>query len=209
MSNSTVEEWSDFDSTVHLAFHQILILAIVLGRWILPKGKINQDELSQLLLIFIGTGADIVEFVRFIDIKWQLVVKDYFSETIDEEDPTQSCDSSLHLVVWGCWALSLFQFSIVLTAFVKQKQKRQAALLCCTRWRIFTNPEIWGIFVILFLQEIPFLTARIYFIFYLKIQSQTMIFFGVKNLLVVMLQVYRFVYIYKRRNYLGGSQRSA
>ena len=130
----------------------------------------------------------------------------YFSETIDEEDPTQACDSSLHLVVWGCWALSLFQFSIVLTAFVKQKQKRQTALLCCTRWRLFTNPEIWGIFVVLFLQEIPFLTARIYFIFYLKIQSQTMIFFGVKNLLVVMLQVYRFIYIFKRRNYLGGSQ---
>ena len=62
--NSTTPAWTDSDDKIHLAFHQILILAIVLGRWILPKGKINQDELSQLLLIFIGTGADIVEFVR-------------------------------------------------------------------------------------------------------------------------------------------------
>ena len=64
MANSTIKAWNENDDTIHLAFHQILILMIVLGRWILPKGKINQDELSQLLLIFIGTGADIVEFVR-------------------------------------------------------------------------------------------------------------------------------------------------
>ena len=65
MANSTIEAWNENDDSIHLAFHQILILMIVLGRWILPKGKINQDELSQLLLIFIGTGADIVEFVRY------------------------------------------------------------------------------------------------------------------------------------------------
>ena len=96
-----------------------------------------------------------------------------------------------------------------MTAFVKSKKKSRTIISCCTRWRIFTNPEIWGIFVILFLQEIPFLTARIYFIFYLNIQTQTMIFFGVKNLLVVALQVYRFIYIFKRRDYLSGSHRTA
>ena len=133
-----------------------------------------------------------------------------FSETIDEENPIEACDSSLHLVVWGCWALSLFQFSFVLTAFAKQKQKHNTitSVLCCTPWSIFSNPEIWGIFVILFLQEIPFLTARIYFIFYLNIQRQTMIFFGVKNLLVVLLQIYRFVYIFRRRAYHGASQKA-
>ena len=133
-----------------------------------------------------------------------------FSETIDEENPIEACDSSLHLVVWGCWALSLFQFSFVLTAFAKQKQKHNTitSVLCCTPWSIFSNPEIWGIFVILFLQEIPFLTARIYFIFYLNIQRQTMIFFGVKNLLVVLLQIYRFLYIFRRRAYHGASQKA-
>ena len=32
------------------------------GRWILPKSKLTHNQLSQLLLVYIGTAADIVEF---------------------------------------------------------------------------------------------------------------------------------------------------
>ena len=41
---------------------QILLLFLILGRWLLPKGKLTHDQLSQLLLVYIGTAADIVEF---------------------------------------------------------------------------------------------------------------------------------------------------
>ena len=41
---------------------QILLLILILGRWLLPKGKLTHDQLSQLLLVYIGTAADIVEF---------------------------------------------------------------------------------------------------------------------------------------------------
>jgi len=41
---------------------QILLLILILGRWMLPKGKLTHDQLSQLLLVYIGTAADIVEF---------------------------------------------------------------------------------------------------------------------------------------------------
>ena len=41
---------------------QLLLLILILGRWLLPKGKLTHDQLSQLLLVYIGTAADIVEF---------------------------------------------------------------------------------------------------------------------------------------------------
>ena len=41
---------------------QALLLFLIIGRWILPKGKLTHDQLSQLLLVYIGTAADIVEF---------------------------------------------------------------------------------------------------------------------------------------------------
>lgn len=41
---------------------QLLLLLLILGRWMLPKGDLTHDQLSQLLLVYIGTAADIVEF---------------------------------------------------------------------------------------------------------------------------------------------------
>ena len=41
---------------------QMLLLLLIMGRWLLPKGKLTHDQLSQLLLVYIGTAADIVEF---------------------------------------------------------------------------------------------------------------------------------------------------
>ena len=35
---------------------------LIVGRWVLPKGSISHDQLSQLLLVYVGTAADIVEF---------------------------------------------------------------------------------------------------------------------------------------------------
>ena len=47
-----------------LVFHQSLLFILIIGRWLLPTGKgVGRDELSQLLLVFIGVGADILEFV--------------------------------------------------------------------------------------------------------------------------------------------------
>jgi len=41
---------------------QLLMLILIIGRWMLPKGKLTRDQLSQLLLVYIGTAADIIEF---------------------------------------------------------------------------------------------------------------------------------------------------
>ena len=41
---------------------QLLLLVLIVGRWLLPKGELSHDQLSQLLLVYVCTAADIVEF---------------------------------------------------------------------------------------------------------------------------------------------------
>uniref|UniRef100_A0AAZ3Q744 Uncharacterized protein n=1 Tax=Oncorhynchus tshawytscha TaxID=74940 RepID=A0AAZ3Q744_ONCTS len=44
-----------------LALHQTLLILLVIGKWLLPvAGGVTRDELSQLLLLFVGTAADIL-----------------------------------------------------------------------------------------------------------------------------------------------------
>ncbi|XP_031552299.1 transmembrane protein 26-like [Actinia tenebrosa] len=38
-----------------------VLLLIIFGRWLLPRGKLTRDQLSNLLLAYIGLGADILD----------------------------------------------------------------------------------------------------------------------------------------------------
>ncbi len=39
---------------------QTLLLVLIIGRWLLPVGKtMTRDQLSQLLLVYIGTAGNI------------------------------------------------------------------------------------------------------------------------------------------------------
>ncbi|KAG8000234.1 p53 apoptosis effector related to PMP-22 [Nibea albiflora] len=56
-----------------LGIHQIVLILLIVGKWLLPLGGgVTRDELSQLLLIFVGTAADILEFTSetLSDVKW-------------------------------------------------------------------------------------------------------------------------------------------
>lgn len=37
------------------------MVILIVGRWLLPKGELTRDQLSQLLLVYIGMAADIIE----------------------------------------------------------------------------------------------------------------------------------------------------
>ena len=46
-----------------LALHQMMLILLIVGKWLLPSGVgVTRDQLSQLLLVFVGTAADILEF---------------------------------------------------------------------------------------------------------------------------------------------------
>ena len=77
LTNESVANWggntmlyNDEDVDWIMTFHQLLLFIIVLGRWVLPRGDISRDELSQLLLIFIGTGNGLV--IRIFQIHFEV-----------------------------------------------------------------------------------------------------------------------------------------
>lgn len=44
------------ESTWITVIEQFLMLILIVGRWMLPKGDLTRDQLSQLLLVYIGKG---------------------------------------------------------------------------------------------------------------------------------------------------------
>lgn len=78
-----------------LALHQIMLILLIVGKWLLPLGGgITRDELSQLLLIFVGTAADILEFT---------------SETLSD---VKEKTPDLVYVILGVWTWSMLQFPL-------------------------------------------------------------------------------------------------
>ncbi|XP_075989626.1 transmembrane protein 26 [Anticarsia gemmatalis] len=152
---------------------QFLMLTLIVGRWLLPKGDLTRDQLSQLLLVYIGTAADIIEF---------------FDSFKDEKVATEKV---LVLLTLAIWSWSLMQFTVVLTA-TKSRKSRGAAnrsdmnsrACCCTI-------EVCAIIMNIALQDAPFLAFRLLIICHYKIINYMNIFFTCKNTLVILLQIYR------------------
>ena len=90
------------------------MLILIIGRWMLPKGDLTRDQLSQLLLVYIGTAADIIEF--FDSIKAEEV----------------NTNQIFCLLVLSIWSWSLLQFTFVLTATKGRKTKMSAVRLNST-----------------------------------------------------------------------------
>ncbi|XP_072020431.1 uncharacterized protein [Amphiura filiformis] len=165
-----------------LAFEQLLVVLLVLGRWFLPRGGLTREKLSDMLFTFVGMGLDILEFLQT-------------GLTVDEI----ACNAGQSIVVLGISALSLFQFTIDLDLFIgfyhtkKRMQKRKMgdsnSGTCCS-----SNPEVRTILMNMFLQDAPFLGFRLYLITTFEHDiddQQSLIFFMIKNVLVLALQSYR------------------
>lgn len=75
-----------------------LIIGMIIGRWLLPRGEITRDQLSALLLGYVGTAADTLELF----------------EVLDEQ--AVSTDQQVTHAVLGVYTWSLLQFCLVTTA---------------------------------------------------------------------------------------------
>ncbi|CAH2064995.1 unnamed protein product, partial [Iphiclides podalirius] len=153
---------------------QFLMLTLIVGRWLLPKGDLTRDQLSQLLLVYIGTAADIIEF---------------FDSFKDEKVATEKV---LVLLTLAIWSWSLMQFTVVLTATKSRKTRGTAhrsdmntSRACCC------SIEVCAIIMNIALQDAPFLAFRLLIIAHYKIINYMNIFFTCKNTLVILLQIYR------------------
>ncbi|CAB3238095.1 unnamed protein product [Arctia plantaginis] len=149
---------------------QFLMLTLIVGRWLLPKGDLTRDQLSQLLLVYIGTAADIIEF---------------FDSFKDEKVASEKV---LVLLTLAIWSWSLMQFTVVLTATKSRKSRgaanRNSRACCC-------SIEVCAIMMNIALQDAPFLAFRLLIICHYRIINYMNIFFTCKNTLVILLQIYR------------------
>ena len=82
-----------------------LIIGIIIGRWLMPRGEITRDQLSALLLNYVGNAADIIELF----------------ETFNE--PNTADNRSITIGVIAVYTWSIFQFTLVTTATIKDKKQ--------------------------------------------------------------------------------------
>ncbi|XP_068587982.1 transmembrane protein 26-like [Cebidichthys violaceus] len=161
-----------------LALHQILLLLLIVGKWLLPLG-ITREELSQILLIFVGTAADILEFS---------------SETLSD---VRENSRQLVYIVLAIWTWSMLQFplhvSVVNAKPDNEGEQEAGEVSLLSKY----SKDMWSIVETLFIQDGPFLVVRLTIMIYFKVYHQMLVFFTVKNFLVIILNLYRLVGIYQ------------
>ncbi|XP_066205851.1 transmembrane protein 26 isoform X1 [Saccopteryx leptura] len=160
-----------------LALHQTFLLMLIIGRWLLPIGAtITRDQLSELLLMFVGTAADILEFT---------------SETLAIKNVRNN--PVLVYAILFIWTWSMLQFPLDLAV---QHVVRPSSLTAQRFPSLFFcqyTADLWNIGISVFIQDGPFLVMRLILMTYFKVINQMLVFFAVKNFLVVMLHLYRLV----------------
>ncbi|XP_033631989.1 transmembrane protein 26-like [Asterias rubens] len=169
--------------SVSAVYQQTLMLVLIVGRWVLPKGAITRNELSQLLLVYIGMAADMLEFS---------------SETLKLQKI--ACNKTIYLAILIVWSWSLLQFTLGLTSTKKRRRAIDTTVDEETgRWAksvhqlygVFCGTALWALMTDVILQDGPYLIMRIYLIFGLDVYDQSLIFFTCKNALLLVLQLYR------------------
>lgn len=239
------------DITKHIFAKQFcelgMFLGLIVGRWMIPRGTITRDQLSALLLGFVGTTADILEIFELF-----------------KEENIQMSNNIIFTVI-SLYSLATFQFTLVTTATCEDSDKRnfkdifkfsRSSSKVAPKKSIFSiststdtekqdyineiqkivklkkkinqrgrgkknssvanmakkmadaeaarkekvvedrrqmNAELFQILVTLAMQDGPFLMLRLYAIIVLEIMSEMHLFFTCKNILVVLLLIYRLV----------------
>ncbi|XP_056397704.1 transmembrane protein 26-like [Hyla sarda] len=176
------------------ALEQVMILVLVIGRWLMPKGEISRDQLSELLLTYIGLGADILDILLLI------------------KDPSVDTNWNVAVVALCLFSWATLQFPLVLTQtgssptqgaqneYETQSapgMKERCASSCCTN-------EIWSLLIAVGMQDGPFLIFRLYLAIKERMLNEMMIFYICKNILTVSLEIYRIIAVHcvdsKHRN---------
>ncbi|VDN58151.1 unnamed protein product [Dracunculus medinensis] len=163
---------------------QLLLVVLIICRWLFPKGDISSEQLSQILLAYLAISSDIVEFF----------------DVFKEKEVWSS--STVQNFMLSAWTLSLLQFPFVLT--ISRARKMRVAITKTYHELIIDNDEyqrktcnvlydvdIWAIILANALQDLPFLSVRLYLMLAQGLVTYTMIFFTCKNALIIVLQTYR------------------
>ena len=224
-----------------------LFIGLIIGRWLIPRGSITRDQLSALLLGYVGTTADILEIFElfkeeevmyeegvtyavisvyslalyqftlvttatsddkepenediFVKLRDKIKTKKIYPDgrTLDERFPTDvekqkyvemiKKEEGIHKRFRGRGkGKKLSAHSKMLQKIAKTKAAKEEEILIQRRE---IHAELFQIIVTLFMLDTPFLALRLYVIVIFKITSEMHVFFTCKNILVLLLLVYR------------------
>ncbi|KAM9855196.1 transmembrane protein 26 [Aulostomus maculatus] len=179
-----------------VGLEQTMLIVLVLGRWLMPKGDMSRDQLSQLLMVYVGLGADILD------------IFDTFKE------PEVKTNRAVVIIGLTLFSWALMQFPLVLTQTRPPKGDPPQALLCCpassSALVSCCSSDVWSLLLTVGLQDGPFLLYRLYLMVKEQVLNQLMIFFTCKNILIVLLELYRiFVVQCEQRPGESGLERCA
>ncbi|TNM99539.1 hypothetical protein fugu_012572 [Takifugu bimaculatus] len=104
--------------------------------------------------------------------------------------PRESSPQLVHIIL-AVWTWSMLQFPLHL-AVVNSKPGREAeeGLQDESLWHKHST-DIWSIVEVLFIQDGPFLVVRLTVMTYYEVFHQMLVFFAIKNFLVIILNLYR------------------
>ncbi|XP_056399625.1 transmembrane protein 26-like [Hyla sarda] len=161
---------------------ELTILVLIIGRWLMPRGKMSRDQLAQLLLMYLALGADILDILQLI------------------KEPSVKSNKTVTVVGLCLFTWAVLQFTIVLTQTWSSppdtevdrkfqssaKVKNYILSVCC-------SSEVWSVIITVGMQDGPFLIYRLYLVTREGVFSDSMTFFICKNILSVIIQIYRVV----------------
>ncbi|XP_073725428.1 transmembrane protein 26 isoform X2 [Misgurnus anguillicaudatus] len=159
-----------------LGLHQFVLILLIIGKWLLPLGGgVTRDQLSQLLLIFVGTAGDILEFT---------------SETLSD---VKEINPELVYIILAVWTWSMLQFPshLAVVTSPQNSEELKDGDGCCHFLLSRHSTDIWNIVESLFIQDGPFLVVRFIVMKQYYVFHQMLLFFTIKNFLVVILNLYR------------------
>lgn len=112
-------------------------------------------------------------------------------------------------VILTAWSVSLTQFTLILTATSSKKRRVTHSLETNIMVKVkqkcnCMHNEIWAILVSVVLQDAPFLTIRLYVATKLHVITFPLIFFTIKNIVVILLQWYRLVVVACHKQEVSG-----
>jgi hypothetical protein len=168
-----------------------LLLLIILGRWILPKGVTTRSNLSQLLLVYMSIASDIVDLLTIFN----------------EEQVLSSQRMLLATLIVLSW--SLLQFATNTASGGKnsrstnvdsfrqamRKRDRRRMFLLYPMQRLFEN-DAWYLYELNLMScSASQLALRLVAVIKFDVRSYSTMFFTCKNGILLFLQFYRLVAI--------------
>uniref|UniRef100_A0A8C4SFM0 Transmembrane protein 26 n=1 Tax=Erpetoichthys calabaricus TaxID=27687 RepID=A0A8C4SFM0_ERPCA len=166
---------------------QTMMLMLVVGRWLMPRGDLSRAQLYELLLVESALGADILDI---LDTSKQSQVE---------------TNRAIRVMGLGVFSWSMIQFPLVLTKIedsdsykyskvpLSDNGKLQVLPKVRTWFRSCISSQICTLLISLCMQDGPSLVYRLYLLIEKNMKNQMMIFFICQHILLIILQINRII----------------